>query len=137
MEELRRERKTILIEYRTINNDAISPHRAHRVLRNECTVYLLRTSLQERIKRRTDRTFVSNALLFILRQRSVIISDSLMIRFQIKSWHAGIIANFGRYVKYQCVGCVERSETQHIWTPELVRGELSASSASRQQTTIL
>ena len=93
MEELRREWESVFIDDRTVDDDTVSCYRAHRILRDECAVYLFRASLQEGIKRRTDRTFVFDALFCILLQRGVVVSDCFMVRFEVELWHAGILAN--------------------------------------------
>lgn len=71
----------------------------HSVLRDEGGVHLFRAGMQERIKRRADSTFVSDALFRVLLQRGVVVSDRFVTGFEIESRHGDMIAGFGRCIK--------------------------------------
>ena len=83
------EGEPISVEYHTVNDNTVAFLSTHSVLRNECRIRLFRTRIQQKGEGITDRTFVSDVMLVILLQRSVVVSDNFMSRFEIQLRHVG------------------------------------------------
>ncbi|RKU37035.1 hypothetical protein C6496_11790 [Candidatus Poribacteria bacterium] len=79
---------------------------------NECRIRLLCTRIKQKGERITNCAFVSDVMLVILLQRGIIVSDSLMIGFEIQLWHVGMIASFGRSVNGKFRGIYGKPEKQ-------------------------
>ena len=70
----------------------------HGILRNKRGVYLLRAGLQQRPKRRADRPFMGDSVLFVLLQRGIVSANCFVIGFEVEFRHADRITDLGKYI---------------------------------------